>query len=123
VNLITKPPIDHWPQDTFSLRMINIGKLRTRGIEFHATVTPTLQHWIRWEINDQLVNGTKCGIELGGGLEAVCRWFSTGFGTSLFRVSHSTCQGYWFRSVDDNQDSYYSSNGLQKPTADLVILG
>jgi TonB-linked SusC/RagA family outer membrane protein len=122
-DLITNSPID--PATGFTSTQINIGKLRTRGIEFQATVTPiSTASGFRWESTINWSMYRSVVIELGGGLEQVLVAGFTGLGNfAIPGEPFNVIKGTGFARDEQSGLPIILSNGLQKPTADLVILG
>jgi len=122
-DLITQSPID--PSTGFTSTALNIGKIRTRGAEFQATVTPVSTasgfEWnstINWGLYRSIV------MELGGGLEEV---IVAGFSNDVANFAipgqpFNIIKGVGFDRAPDGQPIILS-NGVHKPTNELVILG
>jgi TonB-linked SusC/RagA family outer membrane protein len=122
-DLITQAPID--PATGFTSTAINIGKIRTRGAEFQATVTPVSTasgfEWnstVNWGLYRSIV------MELGGGLEEV---IVAGFSNDVANFAipgqpFNIIKGTGFDRAPDGQPIILS-NGVHKPTNELVILG
>lgn len=122
-DLITQAPID--PATGFTSTAINIGKIRTRGAEFQATVTPVSTasgfEWnstVNWGLYRSIV------MELGGGLEEV---IVAGFTNDVANFAipgqpFNIIKGTGFDRAPDGQPIILS-NGVHKPTNELVILG
>lgn len=122
-DLITQAPID--PATGFTSTAINIGKIRTRGAEFQATVTPVSTasgfEWnstVNWGLYRSIV------VELGGGLEEV---IVAGFSNDVANFAipgqpFNIIKGIGFDRAPDGQPIILS-NGVHKPTNELVILG
>jgi hypothetical protein len=122
-DLITNSPID--PATGFTSTQINIGKLRTRGIEFQATVTPiSTASGFRWESTINWSMYRSVVMELGGGLEQVLVAGFTGLGNfAIPGEPFNVIKGTGFARDEQTGQPVILSNGLQKPTSDLVILG
>ena len=121
-DLITQSPID--PSTGFTTTAINIGQIRTRGAELQATVTPISTpsgfEWtstINWSTYETEV------IELGGGLEeVVVAGFTTLGNFAIPGQPFNVIKGVGFDRAPDGQPIILS-NGVHKPTNDLVVLG
>ena len=127
-DLITQSPID--PATGFTETSINIGKIRTRGAEVQATVTPiSTTSGFEW---NSTVNWSKYQtevLELGGGLEEV---IIAGYSNSVANFAipgqpFNVIKGVGFDRVPEGQEfagqPIILSNGVHKPTAELVVLG
>lgn len=121
-DLITRSPID--PATGFTSTAINIGQIRTRGAELQATVTPISTasgfEWtstINWSTYETEV------IELGGGLEEVVVSGFTDLGNfAIPGQPFNIIKGIGFDRAPDGQPIILS-NGVHKPTNELVVLG
>ena len=123
-NLITDSPID--PSTGFTSTSLNIGKIRTRGAEFQATVTPVSTasgfEWnstINWGLYRSIV------MELGGGLEEV---IIEGFSNDVANFAipgrpFNIIKGVGFDRDPATGQPIILSNGVHKPTNELVELG
>ena len=122
-DLITNSPID--PATGFTSTQINIGKLRTRGIEFQATVTPiSTASGFRWESTVNWSMYRSIVLELGGGLEEVVVAGFTGLGNfAIPGQPFNIIRGTGFARDEQTGQPIILSNGLHKPTSDLVTLG
>lgn len=121
-DLITQSPID--PSTGFTSTAINIGKIRTRGAEFQATVTP-VSTASGFEWNSTINWGTyeTTVIELGGGLEEVVVAGFTDLGNfAIPGQPFNVIKGTGFDRAPDGQPIILS-NGVHKPTNEPVILG
>lgn len=121
-DLITQSPID--PSTGFTSTAINIGKIRTRGAEFQATVTP-VSTASGFEWNSTINWGTyeTTVIELGGGLEEVVVAGFTNLGNfAIPGQPFNVIKGTGFDRAPDGQPIILS-NGVHKPTNEPVILG
>ncbi|GAB3229378.1 SusC/RagA family TonB-linked outer membrane protein [Algoriphagus aestuariicola] len=127
-DLITNSPID--PATGFTETAINIGKIRTRGAELQATVTPiSTSSGFEW---NSTINWSKYRtevIELGGGLEEV---IVAGYSNSVANFAipgqpFNVIKGIGFDRVPEGQEfagqPIILSNGVHKPTAEFVVLG
>jgi TonB-linked SusC/RagA family outer membrane protein len=121
-DLITQSPID--PATGFTTTAINIGQIRTRGAELQATVTPVSTasgfEWnstVNWSTYETEV------IELGGGLEEVVISGFTDLGNfAIPGQPFNVIKGIGFDRAPDGQPIILS-NGVHKPTSELVVLG
>jgi TonB-linked SusC/RagA family outer membrane protein len=122
-DLITNSPID--PATGFTSTQINIGKLRTRGIEFQATVTPiSTASGFRWESTVNWSMYRSIVLELGGGLEEVVVAGFTNLGNfAIPGQPFNIIRGIGFDRDEQTGQPIILSNGLHKPTSDLVTLG
>ena len=122
-DLITQAPID--PATGFTSTAINIGKIRNRGIEFQATVTPvSTASGFAWNstINWGLYRSKT--IELGGGLEEiVVAGFTTLGNFAIPGQPFNIIKGVGFERDEQTGQPIVLSNGLYKPSAELKILG
>ena len=121
-DLITQAPID--PSTGFTSTAINIGKIRTRGAEFQATVTPvSTASGFQWNstLNWGLYRTTV--VELGGGLEEVVIAGFTDLGNfAIPGQPFNIIKGIGFDRAPDGQPIILS-NGVHKPTNEPVVLG
>ncbi|SFN98873.1 TonB-linked outer membrane protein, SusC/RagA family [Algoriphagus ornithinivorans] len=122
-DLITQAPID--PSTGFTSTAINIGKIRNRGIEFQATVTPvSTASGFAWNstINWGLYRSKT--IELGGGLEEiVVAGFTTLGNFAIPGQPFNIIKGVGFERDEQTGQPIVLSNGLYKPSAELKVLG
>ncbi|KPQ13325.1 MAG: SusC/RagA family TonB-dependent receptor [Algoriphagus marincola HL-49] len=122
-DLITQSPID--PATGFTSTAINIGKIRTRGIEFQATVNPvSTASGFNWNstINWGLYRSVT--VELGGGLEEVLvSGFTTLGNFAIPGEPFNIIKGIGFDRDEQTGQPIILSNGLHKPAADLQVLG
>jgi TonB-linked SusC/RagA family outer membrane protein len=122
-DLITNSPID--PATGFTSTAINIGQIRTRGAEFQATVTPiSTASGFEWNSTVNWSTYETEVIELGGGLEEV---IIAGFSNDVANFAipgqpFNVIKGIGFDRAPDGQPIILS-NGVHKPTNELVILG
>jgi outer membrane receptor protein involved in Fe transport len=122
-DLITQSPID--PATGFTTTAINIGKIRTRGAEFQATVTPISTasgfEWnstINWSTYETEV------VELGGGLEEVVVAGFTDLGNfAIPGQPFNVIKGQGFDRDPATGQPIMLSSGTHKPTNEPVILG
>ncbi|WP_439480955.1 SusC/RagA family TonB-linked outer membrane protein [Algoriphagus formosus] len=122
-DLITQSPID--PATGFTSTAINIGKIRTRGIEFQATVNPVSTasgfNWnstINWGLYRSIT------VELGGGLEEiVVAGFTTLGNFAIPGEPFNVIKGIGFERDEQTGEPIVLSNGIYKPAADLQVLG
>jgi TonB-linked SusC/RagA family outer membrane protein len=122
-DLITNSPID--PSTGFTTTQINIGKIRNRGIEFQATVTPiSTASGFRWESTVNWSMYRTKTISLGGGLEEiVVAGFTTLGNFAIPGQPFNVIKGIGFDRDEQTGQPIILSNGLHKPTSDLVVLG
>ncbi|MCR9081232.1 MAG: SusC/RagA family TonB-linked outer membrane protein [Cyclobacteriaceae bacterium] len=122
-DLITQSPID--PATGFTSTAINIGKIRTRGVEFQATVTPvstasgfTWNSTINWGLYRSVT------MELGAGLDQiVVAGFTTLGNFAVPGEPFNVIKGIGFERDEQTGEPIVLANGLYKPSADLVTLG
>lgn len=121
-DLITQSPID--PATGFTSTAINIGKIRTRGAELQATVTPvTTASGFQWNSTVNWSTYRTEVLELGGGLqEVVVAGFTTLGNFAIPGQPFNVIKGVGFDRAPDGQPIILS-NGLHKPAVDLVVLG
>ena len=122
-DLITSSPLD--PATGFTSTQINIGKIRNRGIEFQATVTPiSTASGFRWESTVNWSMYRTKTISLGAGLEQiVVAGFSTLGNFAIPGQPFNIIKGIGFERDEQTGQPIILSNGLHKPTSDLVVLG
>jgi TonB-linked SusC/RagA family outer membrane protein len=123
-DLITNSPID--PATGFTETAINIGKIRTRGAELQATVTPiSPASGFQW---NSTINWSKYRtevIELGGGLDEI---IVAGYTNSVANFAipgqpFNVIKGVGFDRDPATGQPIILSNGVHKPTAEFVVLG
>lgn len=122
-DLITQAPID--PSTGFTSTAINIGKIRTRGAEFQANVTPVSTasgfQWnstLNWGLYRTIV------LELGGGLEEVVVAGFTDLGNfAIPGQPFNVIKGIGFDRDPATGQPIILSTGVHKPTNAPVILG
>ncbi len=121
-DLITQSPID--PATGFTSTAINIGQIRTRGAEFQATVTPvSTPSGFEWNSTINWSTYRTEVIELGGGLEEVVVSGFTDLGNfAIPGQPFNVIKGIGFDRAPDGQPIILS-NGVHKPSNELVILG
>jgi TonB-linked SusC/RagA family outer membrane protein len=122
-DLITNSPID--PATGFTSTQINIGKIRNRGIEFQARVIPiSTASGFRWETTVNWSMYRTVTLELGGGLEeVVVAGFTTLGNFAIPGQPFNIIKGIGFERDEQTGLPIILSNGLQKPTSNLVVLG
>ncbi len=122
-NLITDSPID--PATGFTTTAINIGKIRNRGVEFQATVNPLrTASGFNWESTLNWGMYRSKTMELGGGLEEIVVAGYTTLGNfAIPGQPFNVIKGIGFELDEQSGLPVILSDGLHKPTADLVILG
>jgi outer membrane receptor protein involved in Fe transport len=122
-DLITEAPID--PSTGFTLTALNIGKIRTRGAEVQATVTPvstasgfTWNSTINWSTYESIV------MDLGQDLDEVVIDGLTDLGN--FAVPgrpFNIIKGIGFDRDPATGQPIILPTGVHKPTNDVVELG
>ncbi|TFV96152.1 SusC/RagA family TonB-linked outer membrane protein [Algoriphagus kandeliae] len=122
-DLITQSPID--PSTGFTSTAINIGKIRTRGIEFQATVTPvSTASGFEWNSTINWGMYRSVTVELGAGLdEIVVAGFTTLGNFAIPGEPFNVIKGIGFERDEQTGQPIVLSNGIYKPAADLQILG
>jgi len=122
-DLITSSPLD--PATGFTTTEINIGKIRTRGIEFQATVTPvSTASGFTWESTVNWGMYRSVTMELGAGLEqVVVAGFTTLGNFAVPGEPFNIIKGIGFERDEQTGEPIILASGLHKPSADLVTLG
>lgn len=122
-DLITQAPID--PATGFTSTAINVGKIRTRGIEFQATVTPiSTASGFNWNstINWSLYRSVT--MELGDGLEEiVVAGFTTLGNFAIPGEPFNVIKGIGFARDEQTGEPIVLSDGIYKADPELKILG
>jgi hypothetical protein len=121
-NLITNAPID--PSTGYTSTFINIGKIRTRGAEIAATVTPVKSaSGLTWDITANYGKYATTVMELGGGLEQVVIAGFTNLGNfGIPGQPFNLIKGSGI-ARNANGEKIVLPNGQYKATADLATLG
>lgn len=122
-NLITEAPID--PASGFTKKVINIGKIRTRGAEVQIIGTPVSTasgfSWnttVNWSKYESLV------LELGGGLTEVLIAGTTERGNfAVPGQPFNVIKGEGFDRDPKTGQPIILSSGLHKVTKEPVVLG
>ncbi|MDI1324263.1 MAG: SusC/RagA family TonB-linked outer membrane protein [Algoriphagus sp.] len=122
-DLITQAPID--PSTGFTSTAINIGKIRNRGIEFQTHIVPvSTASGFTWETTLNYGMYRSLVMELGGGLEEVVVAGFTDLGNfAIPGQPFNIIKGTGFERDEATGQPIILSNGLQKPSAELQILG
>mgnify|MGYP005748125055 FL=1 len=122
-DLITSAPID--PSTGFTTTTTNIGKIRTRGAELQATVTPvSTASGFEWNSTLNWAKYRTEVIELGGGLEEiVVAGFTTLGNFAIPGRPFNIIKGVGFDRDPETGQPIILSNGVHKAAADLVELG
>jgi len=122
-DLITQAPID--PSTGFTSTAINVGKIRTRGIELQANISPiSTASGFTWNsiVNFGLYRSVT--MELGDGLEEiVVAGFTTLGNFAIPGEPFNVIKGIGFERDEQTGLPVILSNGLQKQDPDLKILG
>lgn len=122
-DLITQAPID--PSTGFTSTAINVGKIRTRGIELQANINPiSTASGFTWNsiVNFGLYRSVT--MELGDGLdEIVVAGFTTLGNFAIPGEPFNVIKGIGFERDEQTGLPIILSNGLQKQDPDLKILG
>ncbi|EAZ82402.1 SusC/RagA family TonB-linked outer membrane protein [Algoriphagus machipongonensis] len=122
-DLITSAPID--PATGFTSTEINVGKIRTRGIEFQANVTPistasgfTWNSTVNWSLYRSVT------VELGEGLEeVVVAGFTTLGNFAIPGEPFNIIKGIGFARDEQSGEPIVLSDGIYQADPDLKILG
>lgn len=122
-DLITRAPID--PATGFTFTNINIGKIRTRGIEFQATATPVrTASGFSWE---SIVNFTlyrSITMELGEGLgEVVVDGFTNLGNFAIPGRPFNVIKGFGIARDEESGEKIVLPNGQYQRTNSIVELG
>lgn len=121
-NLITNAPID--PATGFSSTAINLGGLRTRGLEVNATLTPVkTRSGLQWDITANYAQYRSIITELGGGLDQVLISGFTNLGNfAIADRPYGIIKGIGI-ARDANGNKIVTSNGRYLEAQDIVELG
>lgn len=122
-NLITDAPID--PATGFTASLINIGRIRNRGIEFQATATPISRpSGFSWE---SIVNFTlyrAVTVELGEGLDEIVVAGFTNLGNfAIPGQPFNIIKGQVIRRDEQSGQPIVLPNGDYETDPELGILG
>lgn len=122
-DLITRAPID--PSTGFTSTAINVGKIRTRGVELQANITPvSTASGFTWNsiVNFGLYRSVT--MSLGDGLEEiVVAGFTTLGNFAIPGEPFNVIKGIGFARDEQTGLPIILSNGLQKQDPELKILG
>ncbi|WP_339876231.1 SusC/RagA family TonB-linked outer membrane protein [uncultured Algoriphagus sp.] len=121
-DLITQAPID--PATGFTQTTINVGKIRTRGIEFQANVTPiatasgfTWNSIVNWSLYRSVT------MELGGGLQEIVIAGYTDLGNfAIPGEPFNVIKGTGF-ARDPDGNPIVLSDGVYQADPELKIIG
>jgi len=121
-DLITDAPID--PSTGFTRTLINIGKIRTRGIEFQATVTPvSTASGFRWNSTVNFGLYRSVTMELGFGLtEVVVAGYTTLGNFAIPGEPFNVIKGIGF-ARDPDGNPIVLSDGIYQADPELKIIG
>ena len=121
-DLITNAPLD--PSTGYTETTINLGKLRTRGLELTATVTPVrTESGFNWNITANYATYESIIEELGSGLDQVLIEGFTNLGNfAIPGQPYGIIQGIGIER-DANGNKIVLPNGRYKETSGNVILG
>ena len=121
-NLITNAPIDR--STGFSSTAINLGGMRTRGLELNATITPIrTKSGFNWDITANYATYESIITELGGGLDQVVFSGFTNLGNfAIPGKPYGLIKGIGI-ARDANGNKIVTSNGRYLEDTDLVELG
>ena len=122
-NLITQAPID--PSTGFTSTALNIGRIRTRGAEFQAIVTPvSTASGFEWNSTLNWSTYRTEVVELGGGLEEVVVAGFTDLGNfAVPGQPFNVIKGIGFDRDPKTGQPIILSSGVHKPTNEPVVLG
>ena len=121
-NLITDAPID--PSTGYTSTYINIGKIRTRGAEVSATVTPVkTASGLTWDITGNFGKYKTMVMELGGGLEQVVIAGFTNLGNFAIPGQPFNLMKGSGIARNANGEKIVLPNGQYKATSDIATLG
>jgi TonB-linked SusC/RagA family outer membrane protein len=122
-DLITQSPID--PATGFTSTAINVGKIRNRGIEFQGTATPiATASGFSWETTVNFGLYRSIVMELGEGLKEIVIAGFTDLGNfAIPGEPFNVIKGIGFARDEATGQPIILSNGLQKPSAEIQILG
>jgi TonB-linked SusC/RagA family outer membrane protein len=121
-NLITNAPIDR--ATGFASTAINLGGMRTRGLELTATVTPIkTRSGFNWDITANYAAYESIITELGGGLDQVVFSGFTNLGNfAIPGKPYGLIKGVGI-ARDANGNKIVTSNGRYLESSDIVELG
>lgn len=121
-DLITQTPID--PSTGFRFTNINIGSLRTRGMDLNATITPVnTQSGFTWNMTANFGLYRSIITELADGLDEVVFSGFTNLGNfAIEGKPYGIIKGTGI-DRDPNGNKIVLDNGNYKETADIVELG
>lgn len=121
-NLITEAPIDR--STGFSSTAINLGGMRTRGLELTATINPIrTKSGFNWDITANYGTYESIITELGGGLDQVVFSGFTNLGNfAIPGKPYGLIKGIGI-ARDANGNKIVTSNGRYLEATDLVELG
>ncbi len=122
-DLITETPIDR--ATGFSFTNINVGSLRTRGLELSATITPirNTNTGLQWDITANYGLYRSVIEELVDGLDEVVFSGFTNLGNfAIPGKPYGIIKGVGIERAPDGQ-KIVLSNGRYKESADIVELG
>jgi len=121
-NLITEAPIDR--STGFSSTAINLGGMRTRGMELTATINPIRsKSGFNWDITANYATYESIITKLGGGLDQVVFSGFTNLGNfAIPGKPYGLIKGIGI-ARDANGNKIVTSNGRYLEATDLVELG
>lgn len=121
-NLITNAPID--PSTGYTSTFINIGRIRTRGAEVSATVTPVKTNsGLTWDLTANYGKYNTVVMELGGGIEQVVIAGFTNLGNfAIPGQPFNVIKGTGI-ARNANGEKIVLPNGQYKGTQELATLG
>jgi TonB-linked SusC/RagA family outer membrane protein len=121
-NLITNAPID--PATGYTSTFLNLGGIRTRGVELSATVTPLkTASGLNWDLTANFGKYRTIVMELGGGLEQVVIAGFTNLGNfAIPGEPFNLIKGSGI-ARNQNGEKIVLPNGQYKATSELAVLG
>lgn len=121
-DLITDAPLDR--ATGFAFTNINIGNLRTRGVEINATVTPVRTNsGLKWDLTANFGRYRSIITELTAGLDEVVFSGFTNLGNfAIAGQPYGLIKGVGIER-DANGNKIVLPNGRYKETSDIVELG
>ena len=121
-DLITNAPID--PATGYTSTYMNLGRIRTRGVEVSATVTPVkTSSGLTWDLTGNFGKYKSIVMELGAGLEQVVIAGFTNLGNfAIPGQPFNLIKGSGI-ARNANGEKIVLPNGQYKATSDLAVLG
>ncbi len=121
-DLITNAPID--PSTGYTSTYMNLGRIRTRGVEVSATVTPVkTSSGLTWDLTGNFGKYKSIVMELGAGLEQVVIAGFTNLGNfAIPGQPFNLIKGSGI-ARNANGEKIVLPNGQYKATSELAVLG